>query len=162
MPRYRTHMPGSGSGSDDGGNENLTPRQLTKEAFGQRVYNLMVARGWNQSELARRAGLNRDNVSTYITGKSMPSPQNLKRLGDALGVDPDRLLPNNIQAAIERDHPSLEIKVSAHAPGTAWIRLNRFVSTETALAITKLLGADDEAANRERSGRAAALQPDED
>src|SRR3546814_4094336 len=46
----------------------LTPRHLTKQEFGRRLYQLMLAKNWSQADLARRAELGRDSISTYING----------------------------------------------------------------------------------------------
>jgi transcriptional regulator with XRE-family HTH domain len=136
------------------------PKHLTKQEFGRRLYTLMNSKGWHQSELARRANLNRDAISTYIRGKTLPTPANAKALADALGVDKEELLPNHIESAIDDDTPAFEMKVSTNAPNMAWLRVNRLVSTATAVKIAELLQNDD-ALNRSRSGGPAAMQQDE-
>jgi transcriptional regulator with XRE-family HTH domain len=121
----------------------LAPRHLTKQEFARRLYRLMLTRGWNQSELARRAELPRDSVSTYIRAKVMPTPQSAQRLAAALGVTPEELLPNHVESAIEEDTPSLEMKVSVNAPSTAWLRVNRLVSLSTAARVIDLIEAEN-------------------
>jgi transcriptional regulator with XRE-family HTH domain len=135
----RTHTPDSLSEAD----EPLLPRHLSKQEFAKRVYRLMLKRGWNQSELARRAGLPRDSVSTYIRAKVMPTPQSAQRLAEALGVAPEDLLPNYVESAIEEDTPSLELKVSVNSPSQAWLRVNRLVSLATAARVIDLIEAED-------------------
>src|SRR5690349_15157362 len=98
----------------------LTPKHLTKQEFAKRVYDLMMRKGWHQSELARRSGLNRDSISTYVNGTSLPTPVKLQALAKALEVEPNDLLPNYTESAIEADNPSFEMKVSTSAPSTAW------------------------------------------
>lgn len=120
----------------------LRPKHLSKQEFGRRLYRLMAAKGWHQSELARRAGIARDSVSTYIRGVSLPEPGNLDLLAKALGVDPAELLPNQIEAAIDNDIPSLEMKVSSGDPRIAWLRVNRLVTTATAAKIVEILSVD--------------------
>lgn len=154
--KHRTHVPGEGAKET-----RLTPKHLTRQQFSKRLYDLMVSRHWTQSELARQAGLPRDSISTYIRGKSFPSPLSLQKLADAFGLEPDELLPNTIESAIDADNPAFEMKVSTNRPDLAWVRLNQLVSTSTAMKIVALLEEDD-AADRVRSGRAPALQPDED
>jgi transcriptional regulator with XRE-family HTH domain len=134
--RVRTHI------SDSQTDPDLRPKHLTKQEFGKRLYKLMIGKGWHQSELARRADVARDSVSTYIRGISLPEPGNLERLANALGVDPVDLLPNHIEAAIDNDVPSLEMKVSGSDPRVAWLRINRLVSTATCLKVVELLGGD--------------------
>lgn len=134
--RVRTHI------SDSQTDPDLRPKHLTKQEFGKRLYKLMIGKGWHQSELARRADVARDSVSTYIRGVSLPEPGNLERLARALGVDPVDLLPNHIEAAIDNDIPSLEMKVSGSDSRVAWLRINRLVSTATCVKVVELLGND--------------------
>lgn len=82
----------------------LAPKHLTKQEFAKRLYRLMLKRGWNQSELARRADLPRDSVSTYIRAKVMPTPQSAQRLARALGITPEELMPNHVESTTTR-HP---------------------------------------------------------
>lgn len=120
----------------------FAPRHLTKQEFGKRVYQLMLSRGWNQSELGRQSGLPRDSISVYIRGKSLPTPQSLEALARAFNVDPSEILPNHVESAIDEDTPSLEMKVSPNAPNQAWLRVNRLVSIKTAVKVVELLEAD--------------------
>jgi transcriptional regulator with XRE-family HTH domain len=135
--RVRTHTLGDSPTDPD-----LRPKHLTKQEFGKRLYRLMISKGWHQSELARRADVARDSVSTYVRGVSLPDPSNLEKLARALGVDPVDLLPNHMEAAIDNDVPSLEMKVSGNDPRVAWLRINRLVSTATCVKVVELLGGD--------------------
>lgn len=119
------------------------PKHLTKQEFGRRLYRLMLARGWNQSELARQADLPRDSISTYIRGRTFPTPKSLQSLANALDVSSADLLPNAIASAIDEDTPSFEMKVSDAAPNLAWLRVNRLVTLATATKVAELIGADN-------------------
>lgn len=46
----------------------------------------------DQNELARRTGLTQATISRYVTGKSVPSGENLILLADALDISIDYLL----------------------------------------------------------------------
>lgn len=120
----------------------LTPKYLTKQEFGRRLYRLMLAKGWNQSELARQAGLPRDSISTYIRGRTLPTPKSLQALADALGTTPGDVFPGAIQQATMDDTASIEIRSSTSAPGMAWLQVNRLVTLQTAVDVAKLLEAD--------------------
>lgn len=120
----------------------MAPKHLTKQEFGRRVLGLMYSKGWHQSELARRAGLTRDVVSTYVNGRSIPTRLNLEKLAKTLDVEADELLPNYVESAIDEDSPSFEMKVSPVQPAVAWLRVNRLVSTATALKVGELLQSD--------------------
>lgn len=152
MPRkVHTHLP-----TDTQTPTVLLPKHMTKKEFGRRVYNLMMARGWNQSELGRQADLPRDSISTYIRGKTLPTPQKLEALAKALNVKPEELLPNHTESAIDEENPAFEMKVSGSAPGMAWIRVNRLVSMATAIKIADLL-EHDRVLDRSGSSDAAAV-----
>ena len=151
--KVRTHIT-----TDSPPDIKLAPRHLTKQEFGKRLYNLMLRKGWHQSELARQSGLPRDSISVYVRGKSLPTPSSVQALSAALGIAPDELLPNQIESAIDEDAPAMEMKVSPNMPGKAWLRINRLVTVRTALKIMDILENDD-AADRGGSGGKAAMQP---
>lgn len=117
-------------------------RHLNKEQFGRRLYGMMLDMGWNQSELARQADLPRDSISTYVRGKSLPTPLSLKKLADALGTRPEVLLPNSAEQAIDQDSPAMEMKVSTADPTKAWLRVNRMVTLTNAAKIMSILSED--------------------
>lgn len=68
------------------------PGNVERIEFAKRLINLMRDNGVNQADLARKSGLTRDAVSTYCRARSMPEPSNLKKLADALGVEPSHFL----------------------------------------------------------------------
>ena len=124
----------------------LALKHLTRKQFGQRLYTLMLQKGWTQAELARQADILRDSVSNYIRGNNFPEPVNLEKLAKALGVSSDELLPNITEAAIEMEQsPSLEVKSVPERPDEMLIRVNRIVKIGTVGKIIELLEADNAA-----------------
>jgi transcriptional regulator with XRE-family HTH domain len=121
----------------------LVSKHLTKQEFGRRLYSLMLAQGWTQSELARQADLPRDSISVYVRGRSLPTPTSLAKLAQAFNMQSEELLPNLIDGAIDEDTPAFEMKVSTNAQNIAWVRVNRAVTLKTALKIAELLESDD-------------------
>lgn len=118
----------------------MAPKELTKQEFGRRLMALMLDKGWNQSELARRAGLGRDAISTYIRGLSFPEPKNLQKLAAALSIQPDQLLPNTVVRAMDSDAaPMLEIRQASGHPDKVWVRVNRMVTFNQAAQIFDIL-----------------------
>jgi transcriptional regulator with XRE-family HTH domain len=124
---------------------NLVPRELSKQEFGRRLQALMLAKDWNQSELARASGLGRDSISTYVRGQTFPTPKALRKLADALGVTTEELLPNSLMNALEGEFPAIELKQAAGHPDKAWLRINRAVPFAVAAQIIALINAADEA-----------------
>lgn len=135
----KTHLPPNKSAAKSP----LIPRHLAKDEFGRRLYKLMIERGWRQADLARHAGLPRNAISVYLRGASLPNPDSLKALAKAFNMEPDVLLPNYTESAIERDNPELEFRVSPADPKKAWLRVNRLVHTSTAVKIMALLEDDN-------------------
>ena len=134
---YRTHSAPAGDEKMKG-----APKSITKDEFARRLYQAMIAKGWNQSELGRQAGISRDAISTYMTARNFPSPDNLARLSEALDKTSDELLPNYNISAVERDQPELEMKVSPAEPDTAYLRISRRVTVATALKVLELVNND--------------------
>jgi transcriptional regulator with XRE-family HTH domain len=121
----------------------MEPKHLTKQQFGQRLYSLMLQRNWNQSDLARHAGIPRDAISTYIRGKFLPTARNLDKLAKAFGLQKVDILPNYVEGSMEaEEHPEIELRASASAPGMCWLRINRLVSMATAVKIIELIETD--------------------
>ncbi|MEU9187566.1 helix-turn-helix transcriptional regulator [Streptomyces sp. NPDC048484] len=56
-----------------------------------RLRGLRVARGWSQSELARRSGIVRPAISNYEAGKREPTDRVLETLATALDFEADDL-----------------------------------------------------------------------
>jgi len=121
------------------------PQHISKQEFGRRLYEAIIKRGWNQSELARRARIGRDSVSSYVRGISFPDPKNLQSLADALDCKKEDLLSNIVENAMDREHPAFEIKAAHGDPNNVWLRVNRMVSADLAAQIFTLINKEDHA-----------------
>jgi transcriptional regulator with XRE-family HTH domain len=138
------------AGSSGGGVE---PDNIKME-FARRLQRAMVAKGWSQSELARRANVllptpargqkqnndfRRDLVSHYINGRHLPSAPNLAILAKALGIEPGDLLP---KSAFPEAGGS-PFAMTTLSNGRVNLQINRTMSSETAMKIAKSLAAED-------------------
>lgn len=132
--RNRTHITGKFKSPSK-----LTPKHLTKQEFGRRLYQLMLSKGWRQSDLARAADIQRNAVSTYILGKALPTPVNLRKLATVFDITAEELLPNSAEVAIDEDAPLMSLQVSPGAPDKAWLRINQLVDTNLAVKIIGML-----------------------
>lgn len=108
MPRY-TAQPAATS-DDQTSPEALSNRHLVKAEFAKRLYAAIHERGWTQSEFARNCDLARDAVSTYVRGRSIPSPVALEKMARVLSRRPEDLLPNYYEAAAVQQESTLEIR----------------------------------------------------
>ncbi len=129
--------PGDISGVD------LTPKALTKQEFGRRLYAVMMSRGMSQADLARAAEMGRDSISTYVNGKTFPTPRAVKKIADALGVEAEELLPNGLMSAMEDEFPAVELRQAAGHADKAWLRVNRAMSFATAAKIIAMIDEED-------------------
>lgn len=119
------------------------PRDQIKIDFAKRLQRAMVDKGWNQSELARRASgylpkgemVGRDNVSHYIRAVSLPRSAQLGALAKALGLKPADLLPT-IPTATAKAPP---FDMRQLEDGNVWLRINQAVSFDQALRVMQIL-----------------------
>lgn len=61
-------------------------------SFPERLKSARDLRGWNQSALAERAGMQPSSIAHFETGSRKPSFDTLKKLANALEVTTDYLL----------------------------------------------------------------------
>lgn len=126
------------------------PRDAVKIDFANRLQKALIAKGINQSELARRASaqlpgkktIGRDMVSHYIRGVALPRPAHLEALAKALGVKAEDLMPNAPSAADKA--PSADMKQLED--GNVWLRINQGVPMTKGLIVLSILNGQYEAA----------------
>ena len=120
-----------------------------KQEFGRHLQQLLDLRNWSQADLVRAVEdatgvkMGRDAISTYINGRSFPTPRSLELLCKAFGMTRDDLVPKALISTAKGEHPSFEMRVVAGHAGKAWVRVNRMVSFATATEIARLLSAED-------------------
>lgn len=62
------------------------------ESVGERIKRERGLRGWSQADLAERADVHSDTIWGLETGKRVPRPSTLRRLGTALNIEVPELL----------------------------------------------------------------------
>ena len=117
----------------------LSVKTIRRTEFAKRLYALMMSKNWNQSDLARAANLGRDSVSQYVRANNTPSPKNLKKLADALGVEPVELYPNYEAAAVEEEMPTESFRKMPGDDEHMWVRINKKIPKAAAAKIMLLL-----------------------
>jgi transcriptional regulator with XRE-family HTH domain len=129
-------------------------RELQLRAlFARRLEAARVEKGWNMSELARRAtaclpkpkkgqlqgvGIGRDLMSHYSRGKSRPRAEYLEAIAKALGTTREALMPTSPGSAPPPPVHS-PMKFEELEDGRVLLQINRVVSREAALAVVRLL-----------------------
>ena len=135
MPKFTTpHEPAKKA---EGGEavEAISNRVTPLEEFARRLYDAIRERGWNQSDLARAAGLKRDAISTYINARHRPSPEALDRLSQALGVRPEDLMPLYYDSGVVRVKPRAELIDVPNSKGYMWLKLDMRLPRDVAMRI---------------------------
>ena len=126
-----------------------------KAEFARRLQAAMIRKGWNQSELARRASdllprpaagqkrgktIGRDLISHYVRGMMLPGPANLEAIAKALGLRAEDLMPSGVPHAGGDASP---FKLEQAGEGRMFIRLNRTISPNAANKIMAILLEED-------------------
>lgn len=131
--------------------------------FVEKLRKLMHERRLSQSGLARKiwgetkdprgykVARNRDRISAWLAGRSVPDHENLGRLSDALGVQPDDLMPAQDRPSASGRSvygpPEITItSVAGASNGMVLLQVNKMVSMPVALQVAGILepgGAGD-------------------
>ena len=131
--------------------------RAVRNEFARRLEARRIDKGWNQSELARRATdflpkamkgqkqghkIGRDQISHYSRGISMPRPEYMLAIAKALGCEPKELVPAAGVPSTVSNPPSLSL--ADIGADRVFLRINRAVSSTTAMRIVGLLAKEDE------------------
>lgn len=133
MPRYSY-------GAEPSRSNFTSAEEKLKREFARRLRDVMKeASLFNQSEIARRVGVDRSNISMYVRGRQLPSPKVLTKLADVLGCSTADLLP--VQEARQLEG-SLGEFVAKEIPGDdehIWLRIDKIVSMKVYRQIARLI-----------------------
>jgi len=117
------------------------PRDAVKAEFARRLQQRMLQHKpypMSQADLARASHCGRDAVSTYVRGVSLPGSKALKQIADALGCEPEDLMPGG-GVANDAAAPAFQIRQVAGSSDRVWITLNQSVTKDQAAQITAIL-----------------------
>lgn len=118
-----------------------------KRQLARNLQRALAERGWSGAELARRAQMytpkgsfGRDSVSKYLRERTLPNATHLSAMAQALGIEPDELLPNTMAVRLA-SRPAAEPSVSLETAknGTAHLRVNERVPIDVALEVVRLI-----------------------
>lgn len=133
------------SSSDKAVKPRLITKSQARQEFARRLYQLMLDKGWRQSDLVRASGLPRNAISIYVRGVSLPEDENLKALAGAFGLKPADLVPHFTETIV-RESSEMEIAAVPGDPKRARLRINRIVSMSLALKVMSLIESEDDPA----------------
>jgi len=133
--------------------------KLEVDQFARRLYELMTERGLSQSDLAKKAfgtkvdprgytvARNRDRISIYLKGVSLPDPKNLALLANALDMSPEDLAPEITAATIDRESPEVAMTAIAGHGDKVHLEVNKLVPLSLASKIITMIAEHDETLN---------------
>lgn len=120
------------------------PIEAIRQDFASHLQAHMLRKGWNQSELARQAGLHmpsgkmgRDVVSGYLRGRNLPGPPHRKAICAALGISSEDLGHTILPTATGANAPPL--LVTSAGDGYSWVRINMTLPADVGLRIQQLV-----------------------
>jgi transcriptional regulator with XRE-family HTH domain len=120
------------------------PPGLTKADFAARIKELLHQKGWSQSDLSKHADIGRDAVSSYVNARYIADAKNLKKMADAFGITVEELFPVKYRSALLNDNtPMLEVRAVPDNPERVWLRVNRIVTLDVAMAVFQQLKAEE-------------------
>lgn len=121
------------------------PTAVERREFARRLQQTLLDRQMTQSDLARAmwgervakdgntVARNRDLISKYINGKSVPERRTLNLMSEVLNVEADWLFPSIMGTGAEREAPEIEMRVLAG--GRALLRINALLPLAIAMSV---------------------------
>lgn len=108
------------------------------DSFQSRLRQAISEANMSQAELARKSGLGRNSISEYLKGKYKASQTSLNAIANALNVDVNWLIGNNV----ETDKTSQAIDTMVNAMLDEFHTYNGHITSEVQLNdIQKILTA---------------------
>lgn len=111
-----------------------------KEHFAQKLYQLLVNRGWSQADFARRAGFTPNQVSTWINARVLPSPHSLMKMTQIFNIEANELVPGH--GSLLDDpvaSPTVDMRVVPGRPNAAHLHVSVIVPTTLAAKIIGMI-----------------------
>lgn len=125
--------------------------RVEMERFARKLHEAMVKKGMSQSDLAAavwgrttdargyEVAKNRDRISVWLKGAVYPDPHNLKKVAEALGVDPLELAPDVAASTVEKENPEIAMTAISGHSDKVFLRVNKLVPLPLAAKIIGLL-----------------------
>jgi transcriptional regulator with XRE-family HTH domain len=87
--------------------------QLTDDSWrkelGRRIKNLILIKGWTQSELAKKSGITEGNLSKIINGEIATSAEVIYRLAEVLRTTSSQLMGETKPILLKKDYVPADI-----------------------------------------------------
>jgi len=80
-----------------------------RQELGRRIKNLLLIKGWTQSELARKSGIAEGTLSKVINGEIATSAEHIFRVAEALETTSSQLMGEMKPITLKQDYIPAEI-----------------------------------------------------
>ena len=112
------------------------------KSFQQKLLEHMQIKGWNQTQLAKQAGLKgRDAISRYVRGVSKPSRIALTKIAKAFNVPEEYLLPE--YDVLETSKNTLSMNTYELDETKVHFKANKVITIDQANRIFQILTESD-------------------
>jgi len=125
--------------------------------FAVRLRTALEQMGWTPSDLARRiwgdapptpaghvSAKNRDRISKYLTGKTIPDAHTLRLLAEHLKVSEESLAPQVVSRRLDKEHPEVRLTAIAGHRDQVHMTLNTRMSLARAAQILALVSQPED------------------
>lgn len=111
-------------------NTRIRSTEETRKVFGRKLLDAIRDANMNQSDLARRLGITKDAVSSYVRGRCLPKDETLIRICSELGISEESLLPRRYDES--PNTPSVKLVSVGDGSGHYFVSINVTCSLEEA------------------------------
>jgi transcriptional regulator with XRE-family HTH domain len=112
-----------------------------RKFFAQKMYDLMQEKRLTVSELERKTGIAKSNISHYKNGRSLPSKESMALLADVFGVSAEDLLPVEFTNPPERSDDSTPLRLEQVSTGRVMLTFRGILPSSVAYDIAAKIDA---------------------
>lgn len=128
-------------------NTRIRSTEETRKVFGKKLLDAIRDANMNQSDLARRLGITKDAVSSYVRGRCLPKDETMVRLCSELGISEEELLPRRYDES--PNTPSVKLVSVGDGSGNYFVSINVTCTLEEANALLSIIPRGSDVANAE-------------
>lgn len=123
-------------------NTRIRSSEETRAIFGKKLLDAIRDNNMNQSGLARRLGLTKDAVSSYVRGRCLPKDETMIAICNELGIKEEELLPRRYDTSPA--NPQVKLVSVSDNSGNYFLTISIICNLEEANRIISAIprGAD--------------------
>ena len=111
-------------------NTRIRSTEEVRQVFGKKLLDSIRDANMNQSDLARRLGLTKDAVSSYVRGRCLPKDETMVAICSELGIQEEDLLPRRYDES--PNNPRIKLVSVGDNSGNYFLSINIVCSLEEA------------------------------